>query len=71
MRAIIESTDLRTSVGGEVVFREEVVVSRRVAFRAVDSFSTWRWAALKFLRRSSKGRRRRGWSLDGGVSGLV
>jgi hypothetical protein len=45
-----------------LVVREAVAVSLRVVLMAVDSFSTLKWAILKFLRRSSNGRRRRGWS---------
>ena len=62
IRASIESTLFRTSSGEEEDVREEAVASFRVVLRAVDSFSTLKWALLKFLRRSSKGRRRRGWS---------
>ena len=62
MRASIESTLFSTSSGEEEDVREEVVASFRVVLRAVDSFSTLKWATLKFLRRSSKGRRRMGWS---------
>lgn len=62
MRESIRSTFLRTSSGEEVEVREAVAVSRRVVFMEEESFSTAKWAALKFLRRSSKGRRRRGWS---------
>jgi hypothetical protein len=59
MRASMESTDLRTSVG-EALLSEEVAVSLRFVFRVAWSFSTLKWAILKFFRRSSKGRRRRG-----------
>lgn len=63
MRASMESTFLRTSEGEEgVVDWEERAVSLRVDFMVADSFSTLKCATLKFLRRSSKGRRRRGWS---------
>ena len=57
----MESTFLRTS-SGEALLRDACVVSLSVAFTVVLSFSTLKWTTLKFLRRSSKGRRRSGWS---------
>lgn len=52
MRASIESTFLRTS-SGEEEESDDVAVSFKADFTARDSFSTCRWASLKFLRRSS------------------
>jgi hypothetical protein len=67
MRKSMASTFLRTSSGDDDgLDRVSFMVSVRVDWMAVLSFSTLKRADLKFLRRSSKGSRIRGWSCPSG-----
>lgn len=65
------STFLRTSSGDEGLERASFMVSVRVDWIVVLSFSTLKRADLKFLRRSSNGRRISGWSCSSGQYWLM
>lgn len=68
MRAIMVSRLRRTSGCAARPETAAVADSLRRVLRAEVSFSMVKWAERKFLRRSSLGSRRRGWSCIGGVS---